>query len=523
METRRLGWWIAAGWIGAIGFLGGVTGSSEAAPKRGGELVFAQEAQVNGLDMHFSSAISTRNIAMHIYESLLTRDESNAPITELAERWVASPDGLTYTFPLRKGVLFHNGKEMTSADVLASFQRYEKLGVDRKMLEQVVSMSSPEKYTFQLKLKRAVPTFIEELSSFRVPIVIMPAEETAKPAGKTEPYVGTGPYQFVEWVPDSHVKLKRFDRYKVNEAFPDRTGFGGRKIAYFDTVTFRIVTEGGARVAGLEKGEFHAVEDVPTKAAERLRGNKQIVFYPLERFWIHITIPNHSRPPTDNLLVRRAIQVGLNMEEIMEAASDGAYKLQPGYQYPGNPYYTDAGKERYDVRDQEQAKRLLREAGYKGEEVVLITNTDYQNMYNASLVMAEQLKALGMTVKIEVSDWPTVRKKQADKSYPWNFYFTGFGTGPAVGASGALLDLIPPTALQHTPGDPVFVQAYEDMLNKPTLEERKAAFARAQARLYEQVHAIKFGDLTKVQATRSNVKGFKPYRIPRLWGVWFEE
>ena len=66
-------------------------------------------------------------------------------------------------------------------------------------------------------------------------------------------------------------------------------------------------------------------------------------------------------------------------------------------------------------------------------------------MYNAALVMGEQLKAIGMTVKIEVSDWPTVRKKQQDKSYAWNIYFTGFGTGPAVGASGALLDLIPPT------------------------------------------------------------------------------
>ena len=519
-RLRRTGWLLLAG---VVLVALGAAERAGAAPKRGGDAVFAQEAQVAGLDMHFSSAISTRNIAMHLYECLLTRDESNAPIAELAERWTVSPDGVTYTFPLRKGVLFHNGKEMTSADVLASFQRYEKVGIDRKILEPVASMAAPEKYTFQIKLKRPVPTFIEDLSSFGVPVVIMPAEETAKPAGKTEPYIGTGPFQFVEWVPDSHVKLKRFDRYKVNEAYPDRTGFGGRKIAYFDTVTFRIVTEGGARVAGLEKGEFQAVEDVPTKAAERLRGNKGIVLYPLERFWIHIAIPNHSRPPTDNLLVRRAIQVGLNMEEIMEAATDGAFKLQSGYQYPGNPYYTDAGKERYDVRDREQAKRLLREAGYKGEELVLITNTDYQSMYNASLVMAEQLKALGMTVKVEVSDWPTVRKKREDPKYPWNIYFTGFGTGPAVGATAAIRELMPPTSLQYSSADAAFVQAYEDMVNKPTLEERKAAFVRAQARLYEQVHAIKFGDLTKVQAARSQVKGFKPYRIPRLWGVWFEE
>jgi peptide/nickel transport system substrate-binding protein len=204
--------------------------------------------------------------------------------------------------------------------------------------------------------------------------------------------------------------------------------------------------------------------------------------------------------------VRRAIQVGLNMEEIMEAATDGAYKLQAGYQYPGNPYYTDAGKERYNPKDTEQAKRLLKEAGYKGEEVVLITNSDYQTMYNAAIVMAEQMKAFGLNVKTEVSDWPTQRKKREDPK-AWNFYFTGFGTGPSVGAAV----------------DPVLHQAFDDLLNKATPEERKAAFVRAQARIYEQVHAVKFGDLTKIQAVRANVKGFKPHRIPRMWGVWFEE
>ena len=470
------------GVLGSLAALAVATGPAAAAPKKGGDVVFAQEAQVSGLDMHFSSAISSRNVAMHMYESLLTRDEANGPIAELAERWVVSPDGLTYTFPLRKGVPFHNGKELTSADVLASFQRYQRLGVDKKILDPVASLAAPDRYTFQLKLRKAVPTFLEELSSFRVPIVIMPAEETAKPAGKTEPYVGTGPYQFVEWIPDSHVRLKRFERYKANEAYPDRTGFGGRKVAYFDTVTFRIVQESGARVAGLEKGEFHAVEDVPTKSAQRLKSNKSIVLHPLERFWIQIAIPNHAKPPTDNLLVRRAIQVGLNMEEIMEAATDGAYGLQAGYQYPGNPYYTDAGKERYHVNDREQAKRLLREAGYKGEEVVLITNQDYQTMYNTAVVMAEQMKAFGLNVRTEVSDWPTQRKKREDPK-AWNVYFTGFGTGPAVGAAAAILDLVPPTNLQNTPGDPVFFQHYEDLVNKPTFEERKVAFARAQARI----------------------------------------
>ena len=355
MNVARLVRALSIGLVTVVAFL---AGDAQAAPKRGGDMVFAQEAQVpNGLDMHFSSAISTRNIAMHMYEALLTRDESNAPIADLAERWVASPDGLTYTFPLRKGVLFHNGKEMTSADVLASFQRYEKLGVDRKMLEQVASMSSPEKYTFQLKLKRAVPTFIEELSSFRVPIVIMPVEETVKPAGKTEPYIGTGPYQFVEWVPDSHVKLKRFDRYKVNETLPDRTGFGGRKIAYFDTVTFRIVTEGGRAGGRTREGRVPCRRGRPHQGGPALQ-REQAASSSTPSSGSGSTSPSRTtrgRRPTTSWSGARSRSAS-TWKTSWRRPSDGAYKLQPGYQYPGNPYYTDAGKERYDVRDKEQAQ-----------------------------------------------------------------------------------------------------------------------------------------------------------------------
>ena len=110
-------------------------------------MVFAQEAQVLNPDMHFSSAIATRNIAMHMYECLLTRDDERAD-RRAGRALDREPDGLTYTFPLRKGVLFHN-EEMTSADVLASFERYQKVGVDRKMLEQVAAMTAPEKRTFR--------------------------------------------------------------------------------------------------------------------------------------------------------------------------------------------------------------------------------------------------------------------------------------------------------------------------------------------------------------------------------------
>ena len=100
-------------------------------PRTGGNFVFAQEANINTLDQMTSSTISTRNIAMNIYESLMTRDENNHPILELAEAMDEAPDHLTYSFKLRQGLHFHNGKPMTSADVVASFDRYAKVGNQR--------------------------------------------------------------------------------------------------------------------------------------------------------------------------------------------------------------------------------------------------------------------------------------------------------------------------------------------------------------------------------------------------------
>lgn len=99
---------------------------------QGRDLTFALEARVPGLDQHASNSSATRNVAMNMFETLVTRDENMNPVLELAESMACrSLDGLTYTFKLRQGITFHNGKAMTSADVAASFARYAKLGVDR--------------------------------------------------------------------------------------------------------------------------------------------------------------------------------------------------------------------------------------------------------------------------------------------------------------------------------------------------------------------------------------------------------
>src|SRR5262249_12210244 len=150
-------------------------------PHVGGHFTFGQEANINGLDQMTSGTISTRNIAMNMFESLMTRDENFNPILELGDSMAETPDHLTYTFKLRQGIRFHKGKEMTSADVAASFDRYARIGVYRSSLANVDRWEAPDKDTFVIYLKKVQPTFLELLSSFSAPIVIIPAEDKDDP------------------------------------------------------------------------------------------------------------------------------------------------------------------------------------------------------------------------------------------------------------------------------------------------------------------------------------------------------
>ena len=505
--------------------MGGAAAQQFACPKKGGEFVFGQQAKINSLDQHASATASTRNIAMNIFEGLLTRDENFGVMPQLASSVEPSQDGKTYTFKLRPGVRFHNGKTLSSADVIASFDRYKKIGIDRGMLEPVEKWDAPDAQTFVVTLKTVVPTFLESLSSFLVPIVIVPAENAGAEAMQLKP-VGTGAFEFVDFVADSHVRLKRFDGYAPDTRYKDIDGFGGYKVACVDSVVFKIVTEPGVRVAGIETGELHATEDIPATSVPNLKKNPKVELTYLNNFWIQLAEVNVSLPPTDNLKFRQAIQAALDMEEIMESASDGAYRLNVGFQYPGQASYTDAGKETYNQKNPAKAKQLLAESGYKGEELILLTNRDYTSMYNASIVMAEQLKAVGINAKLSVVDWPAAAQMWSKQTTGWNLFFNAHGNGPVIGPVAVVRQYAVPTSAYKpkTPeeADKPFNDAFNEMVYGATPDIRKAAFARAQARLLEQVLVIPFGALNQVQAVRSNLKNYRPYRITRAANVYFE-
>jgi peptide/nickel transport system substrate-binding protein len=180
----------------------------------------------------------------------------------------------------------------------------------------------------------------------------------------------------------------------------------------------------------------------------------------------------------------------------------------------------NSGAQYYNLNNRDRAKQLLAQAGYAGEPLVIITNSSFQSMYQAAVDVTQQLRDIGMNVRMDVFDWATASARLRDQG-AWNLWFTGHGTATAVGPADAVRNMVSPRPNQFT-ADPVLDQLYGQLLRGRTLEERRATFAQIQERIYEQVLFLKFGDLEKIQASRREVKGFAPYRMTRFWNVQLE-
>jgi peptide/nickel transport system substrate-binding protein len=493
-------------------------GAPAIAQKKGGEAIVAQQSPPPSLDAQTTSAQHARNITTHIWETLYARDEAGNVVPDLAEGVNISPDGLTYSFKLRKAK-FHNGKDMTSADVRASMERYKRVGNSGAVLRDVVAFEAPSADTFVMKLSKPVPSLLDGISSPRAPFAIMPAEEGGKEANRIE-YIGTGPFQFGEYRPDSHVLLRRFDGYVANGAYKERDGFAGRKTVHLDSVRFRFMPEAGARVAALEAGEIHINELIPTPAAQRLKNNRNIKIHEMMPWAFQVIVMNHSQGPMQNLKFRQAIQAALDYEEIIAIANDGLYRMTHGWQHPGGTYFAgDIGKELYNQKNVAKAKQLLAESGYRGEEIIFLGDSTIANHKGVTEVGTEQLrKLLGINVRAHIVDWPTASSIRL-KPEGWHLWALGMGIEPYEGPFNVAGLFVKPQLQTHVE-DPVLEEAHTRLVSSPQLADRQKAMADIQRRMYDNVTSIKLGDFGIIQGARANVENFKPYRAPRMWDVW---
>src|SRR4029434_2469678 len=275
---------------------------------KGGMLRVGHLGEPPSLDAHWTTASITETLTNHIYEGLYSLDKDKKPIPMLAESHAVSRDGLVYTFKLRQGIKFHNGKEMTSEDVVASLMRWGKQSIYGKALfAQVVDVRGVDKYTVEMKLKEKSAIVLISLGVPNNFGAIYPKEiaEKFEPAVKATEYIGTGPYKLAEWKPDQYIRMVRFDDYKSRTEKP--TGYGGGKTAYLDEIGWVPVPEVATRVGQsvtrgreVETGELYFADNLNLDAFDRLKKNpaaRPIVAKPY--YWL-VAVFNKKEGPLTN-------------------------------------------------------------------------------------------------------------------------------------------------------------------------------------------------------------------------------
>jgi len=493
------------------------------AQKRGGVLRVANLGEPPALDAHWTTASLVETLTNHIYEGLYSLDDSYRPIPMLAEGMpTVSRDELTYRIRLRQGVKFHNGKEMTSEDVVASLKRWGQQSTYGKALfAQVADLRALDKYTIELRLKEKSAIVVISLAVPNNFGAIYPKEiaEKFKPQEKITEYIGTGPFKLAEWKPDQHIRMVRFDEYKPRSE--RQNGYGGGKIVYVDEVRWIPVPEVATRVAQMETGEVDIADDLSADAYDRLKANPNVVPIVVKPYYWLVAVFNKKEGLMTNQKLRQAWQAALDIEPIMKTTAGGRsefYRMDNSLapaeikewhvKVPGLPW---------NERNKEKAKRLLQEAGYKGEPIRFMTTQEYKWMYDFALVTKQQLEDVGFNIDLQVVDWATlVKRRNNPKEY--DVFTTGMG------------NFYDPTHHiylgPHWPGwtsDPEILKLQEELARETDPKKRYALWEQQHRVFYEKVPVIRYGDLFGLRAIRKTVKGFndKTERI-RVWGVWLE-
>ena len=193
--------------------------------------------------------------------------------------------------------------------------------------------------------------------------------------------------------------------------------------------------------------------------------------------------------------------------------------------WPGQQWYTDVGKESYGQKDMAKAKRLLKESGYNGEEVVIASNTTYVVMHNASQVFLEQLRDLGVNARLTLTDWATQLKRRrtdGSKDGDYNFWFGGWPLVASGPTQGHLIFSKQLNFANLSQTDPAMEAGWNALKSSKSLSQQMAAIETIQKRQYEMVYLLHLGSIGLLQGWRSDVKGFEPFLMARFFNVWLE-
>ena len=495
-------------------------------------LRFVPQANLSSLDAIAGTQYVVRNASLLIWDTLFGVDANLVPKPQMVEAWEMADDNKTWTFKLRDGLRFHDGEPVLSRDVAASLNRWmARDTMGQRIKASLAAMEIPDDRTIRLRLNKPFPKMLFALGKNNAPVAEIMPERIAKtdPFQLITEYVGSGPMVFKkdEWVPGSKAVFERNAAYQPRPEAAEWLSGGKRMM--FDRIEWLILPDDATKAAALQNGEVDWWENPIPDLVPLLKRNRNIsvdISDPLGN--IGSFRINHLHPPFNDPRVRRAVMMALSQEDYMRAIvgdDEALWKPLPSYFTPGTAGYTEVGGELLSgPRRYDEAKKLLAEAGYKGETVVLCVATDVQITKAQGDVTADLLGKIGMKVDYQALDWGTVGARRAKKDPPgqggWNIFHTWHAGADCINpAPYTALDAGGDKAWFGWPKSDTVQAAIATWYDAPDEAAEKAAMAAVNKASMENVTYIPTGFFLMYQAWRKNISGVVKAPFPVFWGV----
>jgi peptide/nickel transport system substrate-binding protein len=357
-------------------------------------LTLGVDQEVIGLDPHIVTSFSSHRRVDLMYNKLVRHNENLELVADLAES-IDIPDNVTYIFNIRKGVKFHNGKELIAEDVVFSLNRIldpKTASPGRSYISSIKAIETLSPYRVKVTLSAPLASFLEGLASNNCAIVSKAAVEQYGNLQKVP--VGTGPFMMKEWIPDNSMTLVKNPDY-----FESRT-------PYLEKVIFRIIPEQASLLAGVKAGnlDMATINDGSTIMLARRDANLNVMQKPginVRTFGYNVT-----RKPFDNELVRQAMSLAIDRTEIVTIAEFGMGRPTGPIPVSATQWALPLAKIPYSTPDIAKAKALLAQAGYpNGFSFKIVTANSYEGGLAVAQVIQNQLKKIGVTAELEVVEW----------------------------------------------------------------------------------------------------------------------
>ena len=447
----------------------------------------------DSLDPHKTVKAGTREVMFNVFEGLMKPTPNGDLTPAIAESYEVSEDRMTYTFHLREGVQFHNGKTVTAEDVVYSIQRCaaatETGIVQVEAFSVIQDIKTPDDKTVAITISEPSNEFISYMTT-----AILPADYDKQ---DTAP-VGTGPFKFVSRTAQDSVVLEKFD------------GYWGTP-AQLDKVTLKIIENADSLMMSLQSGAIDLCAHLTSTQVAQLGENFDVAEGTMNL--VQALYLNNAEKPFDDVRVRQALCYAVDKQEIIDLAFDGYGSPIGSSMYPAFGKYFDDSLTNYYTKDVEKAKALLAEAGYPGGfDMTITVPSNYKPHMDTAEVLVQQLAQIGVNAAIEPIEW---ERWVSDVYVGRQFQSTVVGVDASNMTARALLERF---TSDYGKNFINYNNAEYDALFRQTLTayddaEQTALYKQMLANLTENAANAYIQDLADLVAVRKGVEGVTFYPI----------